>query len=45
MIIGYQDGNYKIKSLCIMPQKTCAYIKCFDGETKWIYFLLKMMNY
>ena len=23
-IIGYQDGNYKIKSLSIMPQKTCA---------------------
>ena len=23
-----------------MPPKTSAYIKCYDGETKWMYFVI-----
>ena len=28
-----------------MLLKISAYIKSYDGETKWIYFLLNMINY
>lgn len=24
---------------------TCAYVKTNDSQTKWMYFLLKMMSY
>ena len=35
------DDDYKIKSLHIMLPQTSAYVKGFDGETKWIHFLIK----
>ena len=39
---GYKDDNdYKIKPLWIMFPKTSAYVKRYDGETKWINFLIK----
>ena len=39
--IDYLDDYYKIKPLHIMPPKTSAHIKIYDGETKWIYFLIE----
>ena len=41
--IGYNDAK-KIKPLCIFLAKMSAYGKDFD-ETKYISFLIKMMNY
>ena len=37
--IGYMVDYCKIKPLCISLLKTSAYVKIYDGETKWIYFL------
>ena len=39
--IDYLCDNYKIKSLHIMVPKTIAYVRCYDGQTKWMYFLIK----
>ena len=33
----YNDNN--VKPLHIMLPKTSAYVKSYDGQTKWIYFL------
>ena len=43
--IDFTNDDYKIKLLYTMLQKTSAYVKFYNGETKWMYFLLKMMNY
>ena len=43
--IGYKDNDHKIKPSCIMPQKTSAHVKSYDGEKNWRIFLLKMMIY
>ena len=32
--------DYEIKPLHIMLPKTSAYVKCYDGQTKWMYFLI-----
>ena len=32
--------DYKVKPLHIMLPKTTAYIKLYDGKTKWMYFLI-----
>ena len=34
------NGN-KVKPLQIMLPKTSAYVKRYDGQTKWMYFLIK----
>ena len=40
--IGYKDDNgYKIKSLRIILPKKSAYVKSYDGENKWMNFLIK----
>ena len=39
--IGYFCGNQKVKSLHIMLPKTTAYVKSYDGQTDWMYFLIK----
>ena len=39
--IGYIDWDYKIKSFSIILPKTSVYIKCYDRETKWMYFLIE----
>ena len=39
--IGYKDNDYKIKLLRKMRPKTIAYVKRYDGETKWMNFLIK----
>ena len=43
--IGYLYDNHKVKPLHIMLPKTSAYVKIYDGQTKWMCFLLKMMTY
>ena len=39
--IGYKDDEYKIKPLCIMLLKTSSYVRSYNGETKWMNFLIK----
>ena len=34
------NGN-KLKPLNIMLPKTSAYIKCYDRQTEWMWFLIK----
>ena len=37
--IGYLHDNHKVKPLHIMLPKISSYVKSYDGQTKWIYFL------
>ena len=38
--IGYlYNDNNKVKPLHIMFPKTSAYVKSYDEQTKWMYFL------
>ena len=39
--IGYLYNCNKVKSLHIMLPKTSAYVKSYDGQTKWMTFLIK----
>ena len=39
--IGYLYDNHKVKPLHIMLPKTSAYVKSYDGQTKWMYFLIE----
>ena len=39
--IGYLYDGYKIKPLHIMLSKTSAYLKNYDGKTKWMYFVIE----
>ena len=34
-------NDHKVKPLHVMLPKTSAYIKMYDGKTKWMYFLIK----
>ena len=34
-------NDHKVKPLHIILPKTNAYVKSYDGETKWIYFLIE----
>ena len=38
---GYLYDDYKVKPLYIMFPKTSAYVKSYDEQTGWIYFLIK----
>ena len=40
-LIRYKDHDYKIKLLHIMLPETIVYVKRYDGETKWMNFLIK----
>ena len=42
--IGYLHDDDKVKSLHIMLPKTSAYVKSYDGQTKWKYFLIEDNN-
>ena len=42
--IGYLHDDDKVKSLHIMLPKTSAYLKSYDGQTKWKYFLIEDNN-
>ena len=35
---GYLHNDHKVKPLNIMLPKTSAYVKSYDGQTKWIFF-------
>ena len=39
--IGYLYNDNKVKPLRIMLPQTSAYLKRFDGHTKWLYFLIE----
>ena len=39
--IGYLYNDNKIKPLHTMLPKTSAYEKSYDGQTKWMYFLIE----
>ena len=39
--IGYLYNGNKVKPLYIMLPKTSAYVKSYDGQTKWMYFLIE----
>ena len=39
--IGYLYNGNKVKPLNIMLPKTSAYVKSYNGQTKWMYFLLE----
>ena len=39
--IGYLYNDNEVKPLHIMLPKTSAYVKSYDRQTKWIYFLVE----
>ena len=39
--IGYLYNGHKIKPLNIMLAKTSTYKKSYDGQTRWMYFLIE----
>ena len=39
--IGYLYDDYKVKPLYIILLKTSAHIKSYEGQTKWMYFLIE----
>ena len=39
--IGYLYNDDKVKSLQIMLPKTSAYVRNYDGQTKWMYVLIE----
>ena len=43
--IGYWYNNLNVKPLHIMLPKTSTYVKIYDGQTKWMYFLIEEMDY
>ena len=43
--IGYLYKGKKINSLNIMLPKTRAHVKSYDGQTKWMYFLIEDVTY
>ena len=40
-ITGYLYNVYKVKRLHIMLPKMRVYVKSYDGQTKWMYFLIE----
>ena len=39
--IGYLYNDHKVKPLHAMLPKTSAYVKSYDGQTKWMYFFIE----
>ena len=39
--IGYLYNGYKVKALYRVLLKPSAYVKSYDGQTKWMTFLIK----
>ena len=39
--IVFLYNDYKVEPLHIMLPKTSAYVKNYDGQTKWMYFLIE----
>ena len=42
---GYIYNGNKVKPLNIMLPKTSAYVKSYDKQTKWMYFLTEDVTY
>ena len=42
--IGCLNNDFKVKTLHIMLPKTSVYVKNYDGQTKWMYFLIENDN-
>ena len=40
-LIGYLYNNHKVKPLHMMFPKTSVYVKSYDGQTKWMRFLIE----
>ena len=40
-LVGYLYNDHKVDRLHIMLPKMSAYMKGYDGQTKWMYFLLE----
>ena len=40
-IIGYLYDNHTVKPLHIMLPKTGTYVKIYNGQTQWMYFLIE----
>ena len=38
---GYLNNDNKVKPLHIILPKTSAYVKSYDGQTKWMHFLIE----
>ena len=38
---GNLHNDHKVKPLHMMLPKTSAYLKSYDGQTKWMYFLIE----
>ena len=34
-------NDHKVKPLHVMLPKASAYVKSYDGQTKWMYFLIE----
>ena len=39
--IGYLHNDHKVKPLHLKLPKTSTYVKNYDGQTKWMYFLIE----
>ena len=39
--IDYLYNDHKVKPLHIMLPKTSAYVKSYDGQTKWVYCFIE----
>ena len=39
--IGYLYYNHKVKAWHTMLPKLSAYVKGYDGQSKWMFFLIK----
>ena len=37
----YLHNNFKVKPSHVMILKTSVYVKSYDGQTKWVYFLIE----
>ena len=37
-------NDHKVKTLHMMLPKTSAYVKSYDEQTKWVYFLIEGDN-
>ena len=42
--IGYLYDNHEVKPLHVILPKTSTYVKCYGGQTKWMYFLIEDYN-
>ena len=40
-LIGYLYDSYKVRPLHIILPRTRAYVKRYDRQTKWMYFLIE----